>query len=542
MKDRIHYLAQRGICQFVIMEGNMAARNFLFILLIGLHPILGFSLTYHLSPLGKDSYSTIQAQNESTPWKTFSKAFGLMSAGDELLLLDGVYSEAAGTGYISYLGTGSAQPPSGISKTQPTIVRVKNPGQVKVLGALFIGRSTRKDQFIRIQGITFEGGGALYNTSYIYIKECGFHSTNQSGGTVFGIGTNDHEYGNSYNLVEDCWIWGQERLIAINYRSDNNIWRRVVVRGDGCSSGACAGSSNPNVGITVYDSRDVSFQNIIVVDRILGGGSPYSDFACAQHTVESHWFGPNEWLGCISLKAPDSGWYLEPDYSNDNTYTVTNCIAWDSAGAGFNSQNSSSATEKIRNIKLTHFTTGNAGADGIRIMRIDTGTVQNVISYNAGRYGINSSITPSYCDVFGSAEQAYYQTSCSIGAKTSNPLNDGTPPSLKYLIKIEDGSALSGSGNGGDYGANVLKRYGQDGAFYGDSNYNTLSSADLWPWPNEDRIQNDMQATSTRGFCAAGQSLTSYIWEYLGNSLGGSVPPDSTRPAAPTGLRLKNPE
>jgi len=464
----------------------------------------------------------------------------MMSAGDELVLLNGVYSEAAGTGYISYLGTGSAQPPSGISKTQPTIVHAQNPGQVKVLGQLFIGRSARKDQFIQIQGITFEGGGALYNTSYVYIKECGFHSTNQSGGTVFGIGTNDHENGNTYNLIEDCWVWGQERLIAINYRSDNNIWRRIVVRGDGCNSSATSGSGNPNVGISVYDSKNVSLQNVIVVDRILDVAEPYADFASAQHTSGGHWLGPNEWLGCISLKSPDSGYYFEADYANDNTWTVTNSIAWGSTSVGFNSQCSSSVTEKIRNVKLANFTAGNTGHDGIRVYGIGTGTVKNIVSYNAGRYGVNSSITPTYCDVFSAAEQAYNQTSCSTGAKTSDPLNDGTPSSLIYLVRIEEGSVLSGSGGGSDYGANVVKRYGQDAAFYGDSNYNTLSSVDLWPWPNEDRIRTDLQASSSRGFCSTGQSLTNYVWEYLGNSVG-DLPPDSSRPAAPTGLRLTNP-
>ena len=46
-------------------------------------------------------------------------------------------------------------------------------------------------------------------------------------------------------------------------------WRRVVVRGDGCGTSACSGSAIPNVGITIYDSADVSFQNRMVIDRVL---------------------------------------------------------------------------------------------------------------------------------------------------------------------------------------------------------------------------------------------------------------------------------
>jgi len=514
----------------------------LFCIFIFLSAFSAWATTYYLSPSGSDSYTTEQAQNEGTPWKTFGKAFGEMSAEDELILLDGVYSEAAGTGYISYLGTGSEQAPSGTNKSAMTIVRAKNAGNVTVDGGsnagLFVGRSTRKDSYIKFQGITFEGGGSLYNTSYIYIKNCGFHSTDKSADAVFGIGTNDHENGNTYNLIEDCWIWGQERIIAVNYRANNNIWRRVVIRGDGCDSASCTGSGNPNVGISVYESQDVSLQNVVVVDRILGGGEPYGDFSTAQHTADvDYYLGPAEWLGCISLKAPDTGFYFEADYANDNTINLTNCVAWDSAVMGFNIV--SPASNKIRNVTLNHLTAGaNDSYDTFRLSDVDTGIVKNLISYSAPRYGVNtvdSDIVPSYCDVYNAGTAAYYNNSCSSGCKTTDPTSDGTPVSLKYLPRIEDGSVLKGTGDGGDYGANIFKRYGTDGTFHGDSGYNTLSSTDLWPWPNEDRIKDEMDDDSIRGFCAPGESLTHYIWNYLGN---GGYPGDDAEPGYASDLLM----
>ena len=52
------------------------------------------------------------------------------------------------------------------------------------------------------------------------VKDCGFHGS-------FGIGTNDHDQGNSRNLVEDVWIWASgERLIASNYRSRREVDKR----------------------------------------------------------------------------------------------------------------------------------------------------------------------------------------------------------------------------------------------------------------------------------------------------------------------------
>jgi len=302
---------------------NLALRTLLTFVLVSWSSIaLSASETprasFYISPAGSDSNSGRRA---GEPFRTFEHAFRKLLAGDELILLDGVYSESAGTGHIGYVdantvdasttkvgGRKSAQIPSGLSATRPTYVRALNPGKVKIIGELFVGRSFRKDSHIVIRGITFEGGGTLYNANHITVRECGFHGP-------FGIGTNDHKQGNDYNLIEDVWIWAsRERIIASNYRSRYNVWRRVLVRGDGCGTQECLGSQNPNVGITVYDSSDISLQNVMVVDRILQPtDSPYSDFAVAQHTPGSHLFGRNEWLGTISLKAPDTGYYMEPD-------------------------------------------------------------------------------------------------------------------------------------------------------------------------------------------------------------------------------------
>jgi len=202
---------------------NLALRTLLTFVLISWSSIaLSASETprasFYISPAGSDSNSGRRA---GEPFRTFEHAFRKLLAGDELILLDGVYSESAGTGHIGYVdantvdasttkvgGRKSAQIPSGLSATRPTYVRALNPGKVKIIGELFVGRSFRKDSHIVIRGITFEGGGTLYNANHITVRECGFHGP-------FGIGTNDHKQGNDYNLIEDVWIWAsRERIIA----------------------------------------------------------------------------------------------------------------------------------------------------------------------------------------------------------------------------------------------------------------------------------------------------------------------------------------
>jgi hypothetical protein len=472
---------------------------------------------YFISPSGSDWSN---GKSVESPLKSFYHAFGKMSPGDELILLDGVYSEAAGTGYISYVdtregigGPNSDQVPSGVDSTHTTYVHAQNPGKVQIIGRLFVGRSFRKDSYITIQGITFEGGGNLYNTSYVTLKDCGFHG-------AFGVGTNDHQHGSDHNLIQDVWIWASgQRVIAINYRSQFNVWRRVMVRGDGCGMPQCRGSGNPNVGITVYDSSHISMQNVIVVDRVLAPDDyPYSDFAVAQHTPGDHLFGDNEWLGTISLKAPDTGYYMEPDNGGtiDPTIRIKDAVAWDSTELGFNF--SRAGTHNT----LENLTTKARGGDGIRVGPVlTTGTLRNVISVDARRFGINSKYPPSHVDVYNAREGAFNQTNCTEACYTKNPAADGATPSLRYIVRIEEGSFLKGRGHGGeDIGANVLYRYGTDGSHYGDPNYNTLSSIPLWPWPNQDRIKKEMCENSgvMRGFCKA-ESITKYIWEYLGNTM-----------------------
>jgi len=476
--------------------------------------------TWYMAPNGSDRNNGL---SQDKPLKSFFRTFRKMNPGDELVLLDGTYSDKNGNGYLGYEGTHSEQILSGISKGKKTVVRAKNRGRVTIEGQLFIGRSYRKDHDIHIDGIRFEGGGALYNTENIYISNCGFH------GGLF-IGTNDHDHGNTMNLVEDSWVWAADkRLVAVNYRSDKNVWRRVVVRGDGCDKSYCQGSGNPNVGITVYESSNVSVQNVIVIDRVLGGGSPYADFASAQHTPNKYLFGKNEWLGTLSINSPDTGYYLEPDQEGtvDPTIKISNAVAWNSKYAGFNIARAGT------NNLLENITVVSTGDDGIRIgHRLRTGLVKNAVVVNAGRFGINSVYPTEYVSVYGSGSSNFRQASCQKKCLISDARHDGKIPSLKYPTRIEQGSKLKHAGaDGQDIGANILFRYGKSGSVFGEAGYDTLSKTPLWPWKNEDLIRAQMCENTDRGFCQSKnrldgktpQTLTSYIWEIGGHPIPAGI-------------------
>jgi hypothetical protein len=112
-------------------------------------------------------------------------------------------------------------------------------------------------------------------------------------------------------------------------------------------------------------------------------------------------------------------------------------------------------------------------------------------------------------------------------------------PNYDYPVRVESGSPLKGSASdGGDRGATIMYKRGVSGTLWGEPGYDELTDEPLWPFPYEDEIKKDMAAfnreftvdsetytiNGARGFCAPGNglngepiTLTSYIWEYLGN-------------------------
>ena len=374
-----------------------------------------------------------------------------------VVLKDGTYP---GIGW-----NGSAEPRRILSGST---VQAQNPGGA-VINGLFIGRSARKDSNITVRDVRIEGGATLYNTQRVTLKNVGVHGP-------LSVGTNDHAQGNTDNLIEDVWVWASgQRVVAINYRSDRNVWRRVIVRGDGCGTSGCSGSGNPNVGVTIYDSADVSFQNVLVLDRVLAGtDSPYADFACAQHTNGANLWGRNEWLGVVSLNAPDQALYCEPDnvIAGALSARVVDSVFWNGGGINLARQG---------RYAVDGVTVLNRGGDGLRVAPELGGsgtTVSNVTVGGSGRYAVNSAVAPVGCNVSGTWQSAYNQTQCS-GAGTTAPV------------------------------WRLPQRYGIDGTRYGDAGVNAPQGA-LLPWPNEARIRAEMCASTGRGFCAAA-SVSDYL-------------------------------
>jgi len=155
--------------------------------------------------------------------------------------------------------------------------------------------------------------------------------------------------------------------------------------------------------------------------------------------------------------------------------------------------------------------------------------VRDALTVDAGIAGIsapgaNVHDSAGYNPVATDGNIHQYTTCSNCLDLPQSPVTDG---SLLNPLEKEQGTALATSLP--SVGAVIRYRYGVDGTHYGDSGYNTLTNKPLWPWPNEDRIKQEMCVRSgvTRGFCNPGTrldgvhpvTLTSYIWEFLGRPI-----------------------
>lgn len=431
-----------------------------------------------VGPSGND---TTGAGTYASPYATFTKAFTIVSSGGTVAAKNGTY-----TGSTKMMG-GGGQPPAGTSGNL-TRIRAETDGGVVIDGQGSATPMTISVDYISIEGFKFLNGetGGYYVANlfgdFCQMKRCAIGnggSSNFDGMTSIG---------GSNNLLEDCWAWGRGKAgFEVNAR--NNTFRRCVARPD------TYGGTLGHQGFLTYADPDDGnlFENCIVIDQ--GTTTSPFEWKGGWRTRDMSANYAQTLKGCIVLNSPYSG------YQTACT-SLENCIAWDVAFEGGIKEDSDDSGYSIVNC-----TVGETTAGGIRIV---TSSITNCLHVNVS--GGNS--TGSYC---------HYDGTTSPGGTNVTTGSSG----LLYLPRIESGSACDGTGSGGaDKGANVLKRYVNG----------TLTDDNLWPWPYEDRIKSDFSTdfglsgvTPTRGFCTGtsigggSQTLTKYIWEYLGNEIPSGI-------------------
>jgi hypothetical protein len=511
---------------------------------------------------GNDSNA---ATSKSSPAKTISGGISKMLGGDTLIIGSGTYS--GNNNFINYY-LNNKSIPSGTSGAWTT-VRAEVDGEVTINGGsnqnyttvLIMGNqpvdgtafspdvSNTRQNYIQLRGVNVTTGSLTVTSSkYIKIINCGVVDGPDGNNVNMGVSFSE------YVLFEGCYAWGGGRYKFLSFHSHYGIFRNCVGRLDYAST-----QNDPIATFSMYSSTNIEVQNAIDVDSDTGSWTgierPYGAFFNPS-TSATTYQGPIIWTNCIALNnklgfgASDYnsypvdakwrnsiGWAISPLSGIDVIHTQGNAdiqqstfgnitISGSSAPFWNGWKNGNSQTNK-NNILVNI-----SGAPHITFYDIETNSYNGI--YNSG----------------GSPYSASGSEPSNIA--TANPL---TSSCLKYLPRLESGCSLAASGqSGARLGAEILYQYGKTGTLWGESGYNLLQDGTngqalvaMWPFPNENLIKAKMSAYSNhgvngaRGFCTGNskdgspQTLTKYIWEYLGNQIPSNIY-GSSRPNAPNHL------
>ncbi len=447
-----------------------------------------------------------------SPKKYLESGLALLSAagGDTLIVRNGTYSTANDqmTGIPS--GTSSAT----------NIVRAENEGGAIITAT---GGFNVASSYVQIEGFKFSGPWEkALSGNHVKILRCAFEGGPSTANVV------NFDFGGSYNLVEDCWFYGTGgRYKVLIYRADHNIARRIVIRDDG---GWTSNTGDPEAGIVVYESNNISLQNVLVIDSSL---NTYDDNNVGAFYLTGHGGNPSsnniEYLGCMAINNKRAGIHVDTDDGGVGL-SLTDFVIYGSQDEILGTSNTS------MNMTVNRATFGNSSDRYIGNWGTKSITMLNSVLWSSAVESAGGT-SVTYSNSYNLNEFA------GIGVTHLNPLANG----LLYLPRIEDGSVLkTGGSSNGQRGAQIVYRTGTSGSLHGGAGYNALTGTALWPWPNEARIKADMASYSglgpsgVRGFTAgtskdgSPQTLTKYIWEYLGNQIPADIynpgPPDTTAP------------
>ena len=131
---------------------------FIFLMMISL---CSTAQTYYVSNSGSDSYTTTQAKNTATPWRTIQHACNNASAGTTIQIMTGTYYEqitlnASGTaaGYITLTNYNGGNVIVNGNATAATLLTISNQSYIKINGLQFYNCIGNNSTGIFIDGVS----------------------------------------------------------------------------------------------------------------------------------------------------------------------------------------------------------------------------------------------------------------------------------------------------------------------------------------------------------------------------------------------------
>jgi hypothetical protein len=456
--------------------------------------------TLYVSLNGSDSANG----SEAAPFRSMMRAYEKMSGGDTLIVKNGIYPREEFYSKQAYPPSGSAGAWTKIMAETPLGVVIDGEGEVNSFGNFNHEGAGGQIEFVEINGFVFRNqpyGALLYGVKRVKIRNCGFEDAEEESAPLFL--TNVEEI-----LVEDSFAWGSGRYKFVVYESAKVVFRRVLARFDWAKA-----NGEPMAAFSFYTVDGFEAQNLISID----GDHP------------EFWTPPDE-------SQYGGSYYLPTTAGPSHNVRIRGSIALNVA------MQFGGTADQLDGIEISN-------CAGVHIQ--EGGNLRGPVTYTSNTFydlygpaivtpevGFNfypgdaaneypggpTATNSIFAKIKGSALNRFDAEDNNIFFDNQNDRDLGTPtgtnstsgdPGLVYLTQ----------GVGGR-GATITKRIGRDGANWGEEGFDEQTDADLWPWPNEELIaqylasyrhqDGDRVLEGKRGFAVDGESLTHYVWSYLG--------------------------
>jgi len=508
-------------------------------------------------------------------YTTWMDAEAAHKAGDTIIFRDGTYLGTDNRIGRDNSNSSDQYPKSGTS-AKLTCVMAENPlmaifdgGDAGVAFNLWSG-GKNESSYITFKGLFVQGGSTLAingdpndkaNTRPHHIKviNCG------------GVGEDDIPLYSrlcDYVIFENCFAYGGGRYkISIN-ESTKCIFRRNVARYDRSDRKP---AEDPKGSHIMYNTMDFRMDNCIAiddVDRFVNNGYKAGAFGTPVTATSVTPEGSRGIVErCLHLNSEQLLSQFDYQVSNGGgasdveSYDV---VSFDSKPHdiaiytwGFNLWQKCTFS-KIRPLHQTQDSLINAG--GYNNFRglvnciwddtdpLDTGiaygatniTVGDVgVPYNGGTSRTVTKYGMSGVNLTNSGDFALIKTGYGTQHE-SGTTTTAIDADFKYVTRLEKSNALADT-----HAGEVMYLKGKSGTFWGDPGYDEDTEIPMWDFPFEHYIREKMESYSwsgpeysgsdylnrvqgangtlsgARGFCAAGETLTSYVWGYKGST----VPP-----------------
>ena len=485
-------------------------------------------------------------------YDALNEGMAALESGSTLVILDGEYEGESN--YIGFTDGGSFQHPASGTELGFTTIMAKTPGEVVFKDGAYIELAAVNGyepvSYVAFKGLFIKGGQIAMN---------GLEDGPRHHHLKFirnGVEADERIPFNAFRsdniLFENNYAFGGGRYKFASYEAENIVWRRNVARYDRGTV-----HDEPKGTYSVYSTMDALLSNNLAIDgnnpdfvvqgEIAGefatpttSGATRAKFKRNMQINSAFMFTNLSYLaGDSDVELSDMvSWHVRPD----NSYVKSFASGWldhitmgDVEPRNFADQFFNGWDNNFRGVTNSIIHDFKNGDMFYSLTKSnDHKTVDN---RSVERYGADTNNITN----FDGKLEAYESDITNLTYIDPIRTQDNQDGSLMYLTRTESKSNLSESDKEGNtLGATVLTFLGFSGTLYGEAGYDSETGISMWPFPMEDIIQakfskytykgntyeggehnRSISGTGSisgeKGFAVSDQTLTNYIWGYLGN-------------------------